>query len=196
MLVFRRVDLVLRVVVGCGRISESGVCPCEVLLGGGLVFFRAGWLIVAAICLFSGELAGFCEGWRFAVESPRAGSVPGECFWAGFCVFSRGLAACCGSMFDFRRTDLVSRVVAGCGRISESGVCPCGSAFGRGFVFFRAGWLLVAEVCLISGELTWFRVWWCGAVKSPRVGSVPVGVLSGGGSCFFRAGWLLVVEVC
>jgi hypothetical protein len=101
-------------------------------------FFRTGWLIVAEICLFSGELAWFCAWWWGAVESPITGSVPVECCWAWFCGFSRGMVDCRGNMLGFRCVCLVLRVVVGCGKISESGVCPCGSAVGRGFAFFRA----------------------------------------------------------
>jgi hypothetical protein len=151
MLVVRRVDLVSCVVVGCGRISDNGVCPCEVLSGLGLRFFCAGWLLVAEICLFSGAFAWFCARWWGAAESPIMGLSLWSAFGLGFAFFSRGMAACRGNMLVFRRVDFVSRVAVGCGRISESGVCPCGVLSGLGLRFFLRG----MAACL--GNMLGFR---------------------------------------
>jgi hypothetical protein len=62
MLVFRCVDLVSRVVVGCGRISDHGVCPCEVLLGGGLVFFARDGCLSLKYASFTVSWLGFARG--------------------------------------------------------------------------------------------------------------------------------------
>jgi hypothetical protein len=113
------------VVVGCGRISDNGICP---------------W---------------------------------GSAFGRGFAFFSCGMAACRGNMLVFRRVGLVLRVVVWCGRISDNGVCPRGVLSGLVSFFFRAGWLLVAERCLGSGEVAWVCAWWWGSVESPIMGSVP-----------------------
>jgi hypothetical protein len=87
------------VVVGCSRISDNGVCPCGSAVGRGFVFFSRGMAacrgnmlvfrrvdLVSCVVMGRGELAGFCEGWRNAVESPIAGSVPGEYCRVGFLV--------------------------------------------------------------------------------------------------------------
>jgi hypothetical protein len=129
----------------------------------------------------------FCAWWWGAAESPIMGLSLWSAFGLGFAFFSHGMAACRGNMLEFRFVCWVLCVVVGCGRISESGVCPCGVLSGLGLRFFCAGWLLVLEICLGSGELAEFCAWWWGAAESPITGSVPGGVLLGGGLRFFRA---------
>jgi hypothetical protein len=80
---------------------RAGSVPVGVLSGGVFRFFCAEWSIVAETCLGSGELAGFYARWWGAAESPITGSVPVECFWAGVCVFLRGMVACRGNMLVF-----------------------------------------------------------------------------------------------